>query len=370
MKVCSKISSSNSVTCNGTGSAHHVQVSAGCKAAQGYAEAVKVGLAEIAKQAQVSEATVSRVVNHRPGVAAETRNRVLQAISALGFEPSATRSRLVGIVVPGLVTPVFAAMVEAIESILASNQLQGVVCISIPGRMNEKDVVASLADSGVSGVLFVSSGNTLARTAPEVLEPLEVRNIPFVCINGPSPGSPAPMFACDDTYAAELAVRHLTSLGHLRIGIAAGPVGNWPSDRRVDGFRAAMRTRAEQGAVDFVVRQEYSVEGGQMAAERLLGQEVTAILAASDQMALGAIRTIRRQGRRVPDDCSVIGHDDSALMEFTAPPLTTVRQPIHQLTQSATLALIALMRGEPIPTDQLLFQPELVIRASTAVVPA
>ncbi len=115
-----------------------------------------------------------------------------------------------------------------------------------------------------------------------------------------------------------------------------------------------------------VVHQTYSVEGGQFAAEQLLARGVTGIIAASDQMALGAIRAIRRQGLSVPEDISVIGYDDGPLMEFTDPPLTTVRQPVDRLAAEVARALVGLLAGHQVPVGELMFQPEVVVRGTTA----
>ncbi|GAA2774309.1 substrate-binding domain-containing protein [Streptomyces showdoensis] len=156
--------------------------------------------------------------------------------------------------------------------------------------------------------------------------------MPYVGINGEfADGVPAPVFSTDDALAAELAVDHLHRLGHRRIGMASGPSGNRPADRRVRGFVAAMARRGIDDAERWVVRQSYSVEGGQSAATSLVGLGATGIVAASDFMALGAVRGIRRLGLSVPGDVSVVGYDGSTVTEFTDPALTTVRQPADRL---------------------------------------
>ncbi|MFD8718129.1 substrate-binding domain-containing protein [Streptomyces sp. NPDC059629] len=136
-----------------------------------------------------------------------------------------------------------------------------------------------------------------------------------------------PVFSTDDLPAAELAVDHLYRLGHRRIGMASGPVANRPADRRVSGFVASLARRGIADPEQWVVRQSYTVEGGQSAALSLLGRGATAVVAASDYMALGAIRGARRQGDDVPGDVSVAGYDGSMIMDFVDHPLTTVRRP-------------------------------------------
>ena len=180
----------------------------------------------------------------------------------------------------------------------------------------------------------------------------------------PFAGIGAPTLSTNDRLAAELAVDHLWGLGHRRIGLIAGPTGNRPSDLREEGFRAALTAHGSDA--DLVVRHEYSIEGGVAAATQLLARDVSAIVAASDEMALGAIKAGRREGLVVPDDLSVVGYDDSFPLEFMDPPLTTVRQPIDRLAQALVPVMTRLVQGRPVVPGELLFDPELVIRGSTA----
>jgi DNA-binding LacI/PurR family transcriptional regulator len=166
--------------------------------------------------------------------------------------------------------------------------------------------------------------------------------------------------------AAEFAVDHLWGLGHRSIGMIVGPVGNRPSDRRLAGFLESMAARGATAPERLVTHQVYSVEGGMSAAEILIGQGVTAIIAASDYMALGAIRAARRRGLTVPGDLSVVGYDDSQIMGFVEPPLTTVRQPIERIAQAVSTAMVHLVNRTQVQAGELLFDPELIVRASTA----
>jgi LacI family transcriptional regulator, repressor for deo operon, udp, cdd, tsx, nupC, and nupG len=327
----------------------------------------RIGLSQIARLAQVSEATVSRVINHRHGVAPETRDRVQRVMVDLGFAP-AERARMIGLIIPTLSIPIFATLVDHIEAALAPHGLQTIVCVSVPGGVQEREFVVSLCDLGIAGIIFASASNTLDGPDTQVYRLLEARRVPYTCMNGAFPGSSAPSYSSDDHYAAELAVRHLAELGHREIGIAVGPVGNRPSDTRVIGFCHAMRERG-LSVEGRVIRQTYSVEGGQLAVELLLDQGVTAIVAGSDQIALGAIRGARRRGFDVPGQLSVVGYDDSPLMEFTDPPLTTVRQPVDRLARALVRGLIAQIGREYAPRGSLLYQPELILRGSTATAP-
>ncbi|WP_157245226.1 LacI family DNA-binding transcriptional regulator [Nonomuraea typhae] len=326
---------------------------------------MKIGITELAARAGVSEATVSRVINRRSGVAAKTREAVERAMNELGYERS-TRGQIVAVITPWLSNPFFSDAAELMEAALAPHGLKGVLCPALPGGIQEREFVTSLADHGVAAVVFLSASNTVEGADPETFNILAARRIPFVGVNGGFEGHDAPVYSTDDYQSAELAVDHLWALGHRRIGIASGPAGNQPADRRVKGFRAALARRGVPDCEPWIVRQHYTIEGGQSATLSLLKQDVTAIVAASDFMALGVIRGARREGLSVPADLSVVGHDGSMIMEFADPPLTTVRQPVDRLAKEVARGVVALVSNREVPSGELLFSPDLVVRGSTA----
>ena len=171
----------------------------------------------------------------------------------------------------------------------------------------------------------------------------------------------------------ELAVSHLVALGHTRIGFVSGPDRFLNVQRKLAGYRAAMRR--ELGASDreldeHVALTLFGVEGGEVAAGQLLSRGVTGIVCGSDLMALGAIRAARRRDLSVPRDVSVVGFDDSPLIAFTDPPLTTLRQPVTAMAVAAVNSLVDEINGHGAPHSEYLFRPELVVRSSTAIAPA
>ncbi|MDR0283732.1 MAG: LacI family transcriptional regulator [Propionibacteriaceae bacterium] len=326
-------------------------------------------LAEIAAIAGVSEATVSRVLNHKYGVAAKTRAQVEEALQTVGYERS-TKGDIVLILVPILADALFAAMCDAVEKELSPQSLRAVICPVYPGSVAELDYVADLADMGVAAAVFLSSSNTLKNADPGPHHLLESRGIPYMTVNGGFADANVPVVSTDDWQAAELAVAHLYDLGHRRIGLIAGPAGNIPADRRVEGFLAAMDARDLADAEDLVVRHHFTIEGGRHATDELLSLGVTAIVASSDNMALGAYRSAQRKGLRVPDDVSVVGYNDSYMLDFTAPALTSVRQPIERIAGLCARTLLTMVQNRPVRTTEILVEPELRIRASTSPPPA
>jgi len=338
---------------------------------------MRARLADIARQAEVSEATVSRVLNDRPGVSPETRQAVLTALDVLGYErPARLRKRsagLVGLVVPELENPIFPAFAQAIESALAQEGYTPVLCSRPLGGVTEDEYVEMLLDRQVSGIVFISGMHADTTADPERYRKLVARPLPIVLINGYIPDLPAPFISCDDRAASELAVSHLAALGHRRIGLISGPERYVPVQRKVAGFRASMQqllNTSDAELDDLIELSLFSVEGGDAAAARLLERGVTGICCGSDLMALGAIRAARRRGLSVPGDVSVVGFDDSLLIGFTDPPLTTVRQPVRAMAAAAVRALVDEIRGQGAPHSEYLFRPDLVVRGSTAVAPA
>lgn len=329
-------------------------------------------LAEVARKVGVSEATVSRVLNGKPGVSESTRQAVLTALDVLGYERPTKlrgeRARLVGLVLPELQNPIFPAFAEVVGGALAQQGFTPVLCTQTAGGITEADYVELLLSQHVSGIVF-AGGNFSQRDAPHAhYEGLARRNLPTVLINASIDALPFARVACDDEVALEQAYGHLVSLGHTKIALLLGPTDHVPSERKL---RAAKAMSARLGIPlpdSQVVRSAYSLESGQAAATRLLKTGVTGIVCASDPLALGAIRAVRRAGLRVPHDVSIVGYDDSALMNCTDPPLTTVRQPIEPMGRAAIDLLVSQIGGEEVAHDELLFEPELVVRGSTGPV--
>ncbi|GAB3711018.1 LacI family DNA-binding transcriptional regulator [Nocardiopsis oceani] len=330
-------------------------------------------LADIARHAGVSEATVSRVLNDKPGVGSETRKAVLTALDVLGYErPARLRQRsagLVGMVIPELDNPVFPMFAQAAEGALAQRGYTPVLCTQTPGGISEDEYVELLLERNVSGILFISGKHADTSASHERYQALVSRRLPIVLVNGYTESIPAAFISADDREAGRLAVNHLAALGHTRIGFTSGPERYVPVRRKLDGFHQAL-TEHGLDADGLVELSLFGVEGGHAAATRLIERGVTAMVCGSDIMALGAIRAARQRGLRVPQDFSVVGYDDSQLIAFTDPPLTTVRQPITPMAMAAVRALCDEIAGHPVSHAEYVFDPELVVRGSTAAAPS
>ncbi|MFJ9124836.1 LacI family DNA-binding transcriptional regulator [Streptomyces sp. NPDC102340] len=331
-------------------------------------------LADIAAQAGVSEATVSRVLNGKAGVAAATRQSVLAALDVLGYErPVRLKQRsagLVGLITPELENPIFPALAQVVVQALTRQGYTPVLATQTPGGSTEDELTEMLVDRDVSGIIYVSGLHADTTADPQRYERLRGQGVPFVLVDGYAPAVAAPFISPDDRAASRLAVTHLLSLGHTHIGLAVGPRRFVPVQRKIEGFVRLMAERLDlpedQIEHDFVQHSLYTLEGGQAATSALLDRGCTAVVCASDMMALGAIRAVRERGMDVPKDVSVVGFDDSPLIAFTDPPLTTIRKPVHAMGQAAVHTLLEEVGGTPAPRCEFVFMPELVVRGSTA----
>jgi DNA-binding LacI/PurR family transcriptional regulator len=331
-------------------------------------------LADVAKKVGVSEATVSRVLNGKAGVSGSTREAVLTALDVLGYERPTQlrgeRARLIGLVLPELQNPIFPALAEVVGGALAQRGFTPVLCTRTAGGLSEADYVGMLLDQHVSGVVF-AGGHYAEQAAPhDHYRLLRSRGIPVVLFNAAIDNLDFPCVSTDDVTAAGQAYTHLASLGHQRIGLVVGPQDHMPSRRKLAAFaeraaRAGTVAPSGEAASAPVEHALFSLEGGQAATTRLLRHGITGVICGSDVLALGAIRAVRRAGLSVPGDVSVVGYDDSAFMNCTDPPLTTVRQPIESMGKAAVALLVNQIENVAVYPEELLFEPELVVRGST-----
>lgn len=334
----------------------------------------KTRLTDLAEQAGVSTATVSRVLNGKAGVASSTRQSVLAALDVLGYErPEKLRTKsagLVGLVIPELTNPVFPAFAQRIEGLLSQQGYTAMLCTQSPGGTTEDEYLEILQEHQVDGIVFVAGLHADTTASLARYENLLAKGTPAVFINGYAEGLSAPFVSCDDFAAMDLAVRHLSSLGHQRIGLAIGPDRFVTSQRKIAGFRQALENHL--GLTDtekHIATSLYTVEGGQAATNQLLNQDFTAVVCGSDIMALGAARAAHQRGLNVPGDVSIIGYDDSPLIAFTDPPLTTIRQPVDSMSQAAVSSLRSMIEGTFTTQGELVFHPELIVRNSTGTSP-
>ncbi|AEN14278.1 MULTISPECIES: LacI family DNA-binding transcriptional regulator [unclassified Streptomyces] len=338
--------------------------------AMGEAEARKPpGMTDVAQAAGVSPQTVSRVLSGHANVRAETRARVLAAVDRLGYRKnsaaqilSSGRSRTIGVV--NLQTAFYSRLNLTFGIENAARAAGYSVSIASTASLDTSAVEAALsrlADQSVDGIILAIP---LIHVSPRI-EQL-TGSLPTVTVDG-SRTPASEVVAIDQSQAARLATRHLLDLGHETVWHVSGP-GEWlDAVNRIDGWRETLE--AQGRTVPPILKGDWSPSSGYRNG-LILGRipEVTAVFAASDEMAFGVIRALHELGRRVPQDISVIGVDDIALAEYCSPSLTTVAQPFEEMGALAVSHLLRHINDPGAAREPASVEPKLVVRASTAPV--
>lgn len=326
-------------------------------------------LDKIALKAAVSKATVSRVLNERPGVSPSMRQAVLDALDELGFErPQTMRSvsnGVVGLVVPTLEEPAYLVLSQVIQTELSKRGYVAMTSVQDPVFSGELDIVRVISEHDFAGVIVLKGFQSWESRGEEIASFLSERKIPAVFVNAASHGK-VPAFSSDDGVAAEIAVRHLISLGHTSIGLMLPSIPSTSSKRFLAGYRAATTKDLGDFRTEFVEVSHAGEQLGYAAALRLRQKGATALVCASDRLALGAIHSLAQHGYQVLREVSVTGYGDSNFLMHTAPALTTVRQPMLAIGSAVARTLADKIEGKADPTGESVFAPELVIRSTTA----
>ena len=324
----------------------------------------RASMADVAAAAGVSSQTVSRVVNDSPRVDPATRARVEAAMEGLGYRMHRAaralrtgRTDTIGLIVSTLASVGNSRMLQALADAAAGHGL-ALTVVTATGREAVAEGFARLRDQGVDGAVILNEATALARglDVPEGLA--------LVVVDAPvdDRAAGAPRFVTvqtDHAAGARAATRRLLALGRGTVHHLAGPSGSFAAAERERGWRDELE--AAGLAAPELVRGDWTAASG-FVATSALGDDVTTLFCANDQMALGALRALGDRGRRVPEDVAVVGFDDVADAADYRPPLTTLRQDFDGLGRAAIASLVARIEGDPVAP--VLLSPELVIRAS------
>lgn len=323
---------------------------------------------DVAREAGVSVATVSRVFNNSGPVRPATRERIDEVAKRLSYTPngaartlSTRRTQTVGVLLPDLYGEFFSEVIRGIDQVVQRSGWHLLVSSSHNERA-EIEAALRVMRGRVDGLIVMSpdlDAHALARNLPEQL--------PVVLLNCEVDGQTYDSINIDNYGGAYAVTSHLLSLGHGRIGLITGPLRNHDARERLRGIRAALHAAGVEPQPELELAGDFSEESAHAAAQRLLELEPrpTALVAANDSMAIGALSALRDAGVRVPEEMAVVGFDDIPIARFVTPPLTTVRVSIPQLGARATERLFAaLSAGEGHERRQELLATELVVRSS------
>ena len=337
----------------------------------------KVTVADIATAAGVSVATVSKVLNDRADVSPGTRARVKTLLEQHRYIRTArTKSpqrppgrrpvggSLIDIVFNDAGSPWAAEMISGVQSTARSARASVVVSVLGPDVADRRQWIQDMTARGSRGLILVASLSAGER------DRITRNGIPIVSVD-PVGDYDAELssFGAGNWGGAAMATQHLLELGHRRIGTITGPMRYLCSQERLAGYRATLELAGIEADPALVRPGDFHFESAVRGATELLQLDVppTAVFAANDEQALGVYAAVQRQGLRVPEDLSVVGFDDVPMSQWVLPPLTTVRQPIRELAELATGALLGPLSGVPVPASARTELPTtLVARSSTA----
>jgi LacI family transcriptional regulator len=329
---------------------------------------------DVAAAAGVSQATVSRAMRGGAGVTPELRERVLAAAERLGYTPNGLarnfgrhRAETVGVVVADLADPFSMSLLDAIHSELVLSGYRVTLIVDRHDRTGT--LAAGYRDSSLDGV--ISTTASLADDGPSLLRD---QGVPVVLAVRSSARDDVDAVVADDRLGGTLAAQHLVELGHRRFGVILGPDTTSTSVRRDEGFRAALTAAGLD--VEPALRRAgaFTHESGYANMLELLAADrpPTAVLCASDVIALGALEAADRRGVRVPEDLSIVGFDDTLIAGWSRIQLTTVRVPIQEMGRLAARRLVARIAhdGPPLPATTDVFPTDLIRRGTTAAAAA
>jgi LacI family transcriptional regulator len=330
---------------------------------------------DIAREAGVSITTVSRVLNNRPDVSEATKKKVQNIISVLGYSPSSIarglvlqRTYTIGLAIPDISNPFFPQVAKGVQS-RAKELGYSVILFDTNNDVNEeKEAMELLKRKQVEGMIV-----SLSMDNVEELLSLKQEGFPVVQIDRVIPDCHIPSVTVDNVASAYGATEHLIDLGHRRVCHITGSFAFQTTRDRLRGYQLALQESNIDLTYADILEGDYTIESGYRHMQSILAnrQDVTAIFAANDLMALGCYQAAFEYGVRIPQDISIIGHDDIELSQVVNPPLTTMSQPKYELGRAAAENLITLIecsqsREECVEVEHTVLETTLIIRGSTA----
>ena len=326
-----------------------------------------VTIKDVAREAKVSVATVSRALNGLSSVTDKTRERVMKIAEDMHFVPSSAarslisrRTQTIGVLLPDLYGEFFSELIRGMDQAARSHGLHLLVS-STRGDSAEAATVMKSLHGRVDGLLVMSphaDAEFLARNLP--------KGLPAVLMNSRVSGGSLPSFSVDNYGGALSMMRHLVARGHSHIAMIAGPEHNFEAQERLRGYRDAMAQLAP-GVEELVLQGDFSEESGWRTGTQILAlaQRPTAVFAANDMMAIGCLFALNEAGVQVPSEIALAGFDDIPMARFVSPPLTTVRVRIAELGSMALERLaMGIEHPERMSASPQTLRSELVVRSS------
>src|SRR5258706_9539327 len=322
---------------------------------------------EVAREAGVSVATVSRVINGQGPIREATRRRIRRVVEKLRYAPHGAARSLIprethtlGVLLPDLFGEFFSELIRGIDA-TARRRGYHLLYSGSHGDRSEAEAMVRAMRGRVDGLIVLSPDGNRGALRANVPE-----NFPVVLLNSAGGGRSFDTIAVDNFGGAAAMVRHLTGLGHRRVAFIAGPPGNRDASERLRGYSEAMRSVGEWSK-ELEIPGNFREEAGYEACARIRGlrPRPSAVFAANDSMAIGLLYACREAGLRAPEDLAVAGFDDIPIVRFITPSLTSVRVPIAELGTCAAQRLLDVLGGKPAGRPRKVVLPTtLVVRDS------
>lgn len=322
---------------------------------------------DVAKKANVSTATVSRILNGLPGYSDETRLKVLKVIEELSYQPNAVarglvskRTKTLGILLPNVSSMFASEILNGIEDTAHESDYSVIVCNTDSNGVRTLKYLQVLNEKRVDGIIFTSE-----ELKEDYYKAMKEMNVPIVLVSTASDLYPLPYVKVDDMRAAYSATEYLIKNGHKKIAMISGrredPIAGVP---RINGFKQALEDYVipfEQKRITYGI--DFGFKTGIMCMEQLLknAPDTTAIFAASDEIAIGAISVANKYNVRIPDELSIIGYDNLKIAEMSVPPLTTVGQPLYEIGKTSANLLINMIDNNG-PVDSKIISHKIIER--------
>lgn len=330
---------------------------------------MRITIADVARRARVSTATVSRALNGKGSIDVDTRARVEAAMKELNYTPNLTARHLgqgkgymIGLVLPDIANPFFPLVARGAGDVATQHGYTLVLANSDGNEQTEADALRALLGRRVDGILLAPA----AAQSPGLVD-LVAGRIPAVLLDRPVPGAHVDLVTGDNREGGALTARHLVALGHRRLGLIAGPENLASAAERREGFLDAARAAGAETKPEWQASGNFQLLAGYEAMMRILSvpERPTAVACANDLMALGALRALRVAGVKVPEEMALIGYDDIPMASLSDPALTTIVQPAYRLGAAAMERLLARVDGgEEGPPFTTVLPVRLVTRES------
>ncbi|MHC1693650.1 MAG: LacI family DNA-binding transcriptional regulator [Sphaerochaetaceae bacterium] len=330
----------------------------------------KVTIADIARSAGTSKTTVSRVLNNKPDVDTETRERILRLIEETGFTPQVSainlaggRTNIIGLLVPSLSSPYSLTVIQGVAEKIAEENYELMLYTTGLSEINQKKFLQKLSKKLVDGLVVL-----LPRESNDLEEKLQSSDMPIVLIDHRGIDTHLHTVSATNEKGGFDATEYLIGLGHSRIGIITGLMDFGCSRDRLEGYRVALGAHGITWDGNLMKAGDFTENSGYEATVRLLAEKnrPTAIFCSNDDMAIGAMQAIQDAGLKVPSDISIVGFDDIARASMTYPSLTTIRQPLITMGGKAAELVKNLIDGVEVERTNIVLNTELVVRGSCA----